>query len=167
MAGKGSDAQVRVVGEGTEIEKGVGERASHPAGCETGARRGLRLPRPWARRNRLTRLATLGVHGSRALAFGNRPGRGFEPPPTGLIGRQGALVAGLDGSSDLFQGFGREHGAHLGGACLVALHAGDSPQLHEEAGSIAVNRPGGIAPQLTRTPMPATAVPRPLALTGL
>jgi len=73
------------------------------------------------------------------LVSGSRSGREFEPSSAGLLGRPGALAAGHDDASDVLQGFGREHGAHLSVARLVAPHARDRPELGEEAGPVAVD----------------------------
>jgi hypothetical protein len=90
---------------------------------------------------------------------------GFEPTPAGLIGRQRAAAASPDDGGDLLQGFGREHGAHLAGACLKALHAGDRPEPREEAGMVGVDRERRLTWKRAARPAPnPVAVPFDLAV---
>jgi hypothetical protein len=51
-----------------------------------------------------------------------------------------APALGPDPGGDLLEGLGREGGPHLVVAGLVAAHAGNRPDLREEAGAVAVDR---------------------------
>ena len=71
---------------------------------------------------------------------------------------------GPDHRGDLLQGLGREHGAHLGVARLVALHAGDGPQFREHSGAVAVDGQGELAWKQAGRTVHAAAVPFDLAV---
>src|SRR2546427_9134420 len=102
--------------------------------CRPRSLRGLAL-----RSRRSTKPETFGRLETRLLGPGGAPECRLRSDPLGDLRPDTGLALGPDHSSHLLEGLDREHGPHLRVARLVAPHAGDRPQLSEQAGAVAVD----------------------------